>query len=268
MKLSLIVTGMLFLPILGCGQDPKFNEIKAKIGQQKADNDELIRQVLARTKPLNDPALKDVFCRGGQPGNVTLTGALVDHSSSELKPIDQIKIEKEAGISWRGVRASLKEPSPIFKSDLSDTEKLDLVNLKSDKYWINVGCRDLTHMPGQEDLELAEIDPKSPILSAKSVIVCDPSMLTATLISINAELVVFHEMKVSIRAAVTQFLFIKASNLRLEGSNSIHAEGIDSTVTALPGPEIFLAAESLSGTGNLKIDVHGGNYLKPDSVKP
>jgi hypothetical protein len=268
MRLSLVVTSLLILPILGCAQDPKYHEIKTQIGQIKTDNDELIRRMRAGINASNDPAFKDLFAKGGEPGQVTLAGALVSQASGELKPVDQIKVEREAGVNWHGVRESLKEAGPILKSELSDKQKSSLADLKSDKYWINVGCPKLAHMPGRDDLELAEIDFKSPIVSAKAVIVCDLSLLTSSLISISAELVVFHEMKSSITGVVNPFVFVSASELQLDGLNVIHIDGSNSSITPLPGPSISLAAEKLSGLGTLEIVAHGGNYQIPPPATP
>lgn len=130
---------------------------------------------IKRQNEKNDLLIQEIekqLAKGGQPGKITVSGAIVKDSQLDAR----ITVVANTGTGKDGVQAEILEAAkPIF---LEKNEKLDLSKIADAKNLIGIGCEGsyLNELAQERDLELqpapAEVTSDVMIVQAKMVVLC------------------------------------------------------------------------------------------------
>jgi hypothetical protein len=235
---------------------------QAKKDADKAAEDakKAANEAAEASKKANETAL-DATSSGGQPGTVTLVGALVVDSSNADS---RIILDVQAGKGWRGQQVELGPSTVQLKQKLSDASVLELEKLKAEKTYVNLGC-DLTNRSDLAGLEEQKIEAKVSavsVIKAKIVLLCDAAQIAKNgMTLISADTVVLGSLQLEMVGAVDKSLSITTNELVVEADSSVLSKGKDGPSTILPGPSVSISAVAISGNGKIKIGSFGANYL-------
>jgi hypothetical protein len=203
---------------------------------------------------------KDAVASGGQPGNISLVGGIVDGDSIDSR----ISLTAIAGLGWRGNRPTVDSGVISLKPELTLAQKKEIENLEPEETYVNFGCDESVTQNATLHLKPMGI-PSAPsqsmlIVKANTVFVCYSNQLTNSMILIEAQTLILHSMAIARTGSLDQMLSFNVGELVLEGTNSIESSGTDGETTLAPGPTISIAANQMTGSGTLKILALGSNY--------
>jgi len=271
--LPIVGTLGLFVSLSACSGVKGADDSQARIDQSiRQSIDQTVAQAKldsAKTGQQNSSVTdvdktKDVASAGGQPGAISVSGALVIHQNSKLELDNHISTATQAGLSWRGSRPLVESSAFILKAALSDATKGEIEKQKLDRSFINIGCNKLLVGRLTADLEeknLPAISVDIEILEAHSIFICDASRLSSSLISITGATVILSKVTLELVGTVAQRgLSIVADELQIEGENTISSDGVDGEITIVDGPNISIGANKVAGEGALKLLASGANY--------
>ncbi len=209
-------------------------------------------------KKANEMAL-DATSSGGQPGSISLGGALV---TSENALDARVTVNLLAGKSWRGPRPDVNNGTLQLKSKISDSTLQEIEKQKDDKSFVNLGC-DVSARNDLKDLEEKKVYNSSSqltVVKAKIVLICDGTQLKSGMTLIAAETVILAGVRYEMVGVVDRSLSIAANDLIVDGDSTLTSKGKDGASTILQGPSISITAIQVSGSGKLEINAQGSNY--------
>jgi hypothetical protein len=205
----------------------------------------------------------DHISSGGQPGKVTLEGALV---SDNTNTDPRIVVNVQTGKGWRGQRAELSASTIQLQQKVSGyCYQEELVRLlQARETFVNLGC-DLTDRNDLAGLEEKKIEAFStPFIRAKIVFLCDGSQIEKNIMTfICADTVVFGSLQLEMTGSGDKLanLRIYSNKLVVDGDSVILSKGKDGPYAIYQrGPSVLISAIALSGNGKIKIDFSGANY--------
>ncbi|UYL07555.1 hypothetical protein B9G69_010915 [Bdellovibrio sp. SKB1291214] len=203
---------------------------------------------------------------GGQPGKVTIMGALVvadaEKGTKTLK--SGISLNLQAGKSATGTVAEVtSKPEDSLAESQTDTS-VDSAAVEST--YLNVGCSDdqidKTYTNGLEAKTLPDFkNTTSVALSAKVVFICGNVGLQTISAAIKADTLVLNAVNLVNKVQVGG-LDIAANNMVLKGQNRLGTMGVDSAEAVVEGPRLIVnVIKEVSGEGSLMLTSQGGNVI-------
>lgn len=264
--LKIIIGVATCLTFVACGakSDSKkaVDDANKSIEQTKKDTDKMIENAKKSGEEAGkaNETVMDATSPGGQPGSISLTGAVViDDSTLDSK----VSVNVLAGKSWRGQRPDVNKGSLTLKAKFVDSTSQEIEKLKDDKTFVNLGC-DISARTELKDLQAQEIKDENSLLAsvikANTVLLCGVNPLKYGITFIIAKTVIFSSAQQNIIGAVEKMLSITAGDLIVEGGNTISSKGVDGLSTVLQAPSISIGAEKISGNGKLDISSEGASY--------
>ncbi|MGZ3774246.1 MAG: hypothetical protein ACXVCY_04025 [Pseudobdellovibrionaceae bacterium] len=270
-KALIISTSILSCLISGCTFQRLTSALDAqkKIDENnKKATDEIEKELQESQKKTDDllAKMKKDMEAGGQPGSIELSGAVIKGDSSID---DRITMYTEGGKGKDGTKVPviINKHSAISEKD----KKINLSKLTEDKTLIAVGCDEkLVHGYAQEkSLEVKQLPPYENkkdnityIVTANTIILCEIKEFERDFISLISDELILSNFQFSHYSAFGG-LTINTNKLLLLGKNQIAARAADSSMTILPGPDIFLNVEkevSSGQDGKLLLATYGSNY--------
>ena len=205
-------------------------------------------------------AVLDLTSSGGQPGDVSLFGALL---SDEVTLDPKVSVILNAGKGWKGLRPEVKKDILTLKANLTEGFSQEQDKLKVDKTFVNMGC-DLSTRTDLKDLQEqpANTDKASTaaVIKANTVLICGTNPISIKMTFITAKTVVMSGVQQSSVGALSTTMSISAGELIVDGENRFSLNGIDDSSTVFQGPSLSIGAEKFSGSGKLQILSEGSNY--------
>jgi hypothetical protein len=272
-KILTIMAGLsICLTMNACGSksdsQKAVDDANKSIEKTKKDMDKTAEDAKkAGEKAQDDTAQKanestlDITSAGGQPGSISLAGALV-MSESNLDP--RVTVKLTSGKSWKGVRPEVKAGTLSLKAKQADATIDEIQKLNDDKSFVNLGC-EIADRIDLKDLQEKQLDPADTstvmVINANTVLICGQNQIKKSLTLITAKTVILSNVQQELVGAVDKTLSITAQDLNLYGESKISSKGKDSSSTILQGPSVSVSAEKISGNGKLEITAEGSNYL-------
>ncbi len=267
LSLKLTLLG-LFSSVMACSPSKSDGQKALEHAQQSVERaqkemDTTVKEAQNTADTAADAA-HDATGSGGQPGSISLSGALVQ-SATQLDA--RVSLSSTSGLSWRGVRPQTASTAISLKSEVSVSARTAVEKLASDEHFVNMGCDASVTQGIDQHLTLLESNPleqQSSVrqIKAHTVFLCDASQLKNAMIFIEAQTLIVHSFALTLSGSVDHMISLNAAELVLENENSIQAIAVDGPSTLLAGPSMAISAGRLSGGGTLKLEAQGSNYKK------
>lgn len=207
----------------------------------------------------------------GQPGTITISGEALTAEAGEFNPEQPKKIS----ISPRTGLDSEKKPATIRKDFLVLSKELDAVTLglldeaDRDKTFINIGC-DISKRTDLVNLKERKLDADDlagiSILNANTILICGKNPIKAAITPIVAKTIILENVQHNMVGGQESMISIIAREITLVGTNLITSAGKSGKKMLEAGPSISLAAQKLSGSGVLQIDITGSSIVAPETT--
>ncbi|MBT4762740.1 MAG: hypothetical protein HOO06_13665 [Bdellovibrionaceae bacterium] len=260
---TIIVLSAVVLTVNACSSksdsDKSVRDANRSIDESKKKADDAVKEAEKAGQ-----ATKDITASGGQPGSIAISGEIVKDESKAIDGLDpRVFLDVATGKGWRGSNPVLTA-SIILKGSLALEQKKQLNELKLGQF-LNFGCdlsnnqvNGLTEKPLEPLVVTGSTSVQ--IVSAENIFVCDASLLQGQFLSLVSKRLFLSSMQIVITGLGQ--LSVIAESLSLEGQNLIKLEGEDGSATLLSGPSLNMNVKKLTGTGNLKINSNGSNYVE------
>lgn len=207
---------------------------------------------------------------GGQPGKVSISGALVvfdqDKQSATLKDGISSTFTPGKGKDGKLTEVDEKEQLMLFPSQ-SDTA---LASVESLTTFINLGCKedqiDKAITNGLTEAQPEVKGTESAKATAKVVFVCGDIALKSISSVIKAHELILNNSHLLAKQEVGS-VDIGANKLVLVGQNKITVAGVDKAAEVTEGPSLTLnVTKEVSGEGSLAIASTGANVITEASA--
>lgn len=198
--------------------------------------------------------------QGGQPGNITLNGAIVADND---KLDSRVSVSHTAGLNYKDQREHITTKDLLIlnslEKDKNQTRTVDLKSLEQSRTYLNLGCQ----LTESETAGLKEVEPylvENDIIlaSASRIFVCGSVKLNSIIpISLWASEIM---LKNADFTKIGGSLSLNTNTLVLIEKNKITTSSKDelSFVRSAGDMQIFVGTE-IYGDGELNLNSRGGN---------
>ena len=233
---------------------------QAKKDADKAETDTTkAAEDAVRTGEEITKSAQDATSCGGQPGSISLSGALVNDEST-LDP--RVTVDLLAGKGWRGQRPEVNAGVLQLKAKTAPATTQEIEKLKDDNTFVNLGC-DSSAYDGVKELQERQIEtPSSPpaVIRAKVVLICDGGQIKSNITFITAETVVIADLRYEMTGFLDSIFSVETTKLVIKGDNRIISKSTNGVVTLMQGPSVSISAAEISGNGKIAISAEGSSY--------
>ena len=239
----------------------------------KKQNEEIQREAekqINEAKKTLEEAMA-ILTSGGQPAEVYLSRVLTTNkSTSDINPIDGIKIQWLGGLGKDGKRA----PVNIKKALQLDSSKApENANPIPEKTYINIGCNNLPESDIQNYKPIKGTTASSDktasrdsfVAIAARIFLCGKISTKQSLTQVTASEVILQDANIELNDSMLSFA-IRANIIVMQGKNKISFKGKNSDMPSqqATGSISVLAESKLEGEGSLEIISEGSSYVATD----
>ncbi len=258
---TLILTALTF-EMLGCEYEkPKktnYTPPPTPVFDAASEIKNIVKRINEELRAGRDDQTMDLEASGGQPGIISLDGALL---LDEVNLDPRVSLTSQAGIGWRTLAPDVK-PDRVERSVfVSQKLQKEFEVLENKKTFINFGC-DISKRPELKDFTEVKTERGPFSLTdfylAHTVLLCGKSTNQPFNITVVADTLVFSEFS-NVSTDFTMLSFA-AREIILENQNNLSLTCFGGSKTADCQNKISISAGKLSGDGTLKISSMGSNY--------
>jgi hypothetical protein len=203
---------------------------------------------------------------GGQPGQISVKGIVVDKSNDKTQLDTRIKISQSLGTSYRSdLKMKIASSNQSTRESLvAESDSKLTRTLTDDKTYVALGCSDVdpTLIAGLRKADIQALTKDVASVSANTVILCGKANITYQFITIAAHNLILMNADISAKNTVGALSLI-ADNLTVVGKNKIQTQGQDAKAMVLPAPSLELnVLKAIDGEGTLELNYVGGNCIQ------